>query len=278
MHWILIASFLAVVVYALRVSRVVESLAFYAPSRAAFGTPEGIEDVQIPSRRGGSLHGWWVPAADGAQRRGTVLFCHGNAGNLPDHIAFVRGLPEAGFDVLLFDYAGFGRSPRPRRIHRDSLLRDAEDAYRYLVETRGIDPQALFLHGHSMGGVTAIRLAALEGVSVARIAAVAPFASFPRVAADHAGPIGWLLIDGRGAAERAVEALDPSEHLLLIHGDADRIVPSYHSERLADAASKADVECTTRIIPDADHVDVFDPPHDANRTVIEHFLSGQRGP
>ena len=77
----------------------------YLPSR---DTPERFEDLTIETEDGERLHGWWVPAR--APTIGHVLLCHGNAGNIGDRIPHVELLSAAGFDVLAFDYRGYGRS------------------------------------------------------------------------------------------------------------------------------------------------------------------------
>ncbi|MEM8758250.1 MAG: alpha/beta fold hydrolase [Planctomycetota bacterium] len=252
---------------AARWTGLVESLVFFAPSTAAFTTPDGIEDVEIPARGGGSLHGWWLPPE--GDTRGTVLFLHGNAGNLPDHLAFVDRLPAAGFGVLMVDYRGFGRSSPRALVSRESLLADARASLQYMFEDRGVDPQRLGILGHSMGAVMAINLAA-ESPPTTPVAAVAPFTSFPGVASDHGSVLGLVLIRGGRSAASAVRSFG-DRPLLLLHGVEDRIVRAVHSERIAKRAAAAGVRVETRIIERADHVSVFDPPADGQRVVIEFF-------
>lgn len=240
-----------------RVTHFVESATFYVPSRSPFTTPPIARDVTIKAGGRATIHGWWLDADPSVPPKGTVLFCHGNAGNLPDHLAFVRGLPSLGYDVLMFDYRGYGRSSSPSQINRYSLLRDARTVHDHLLG-QGVDPELpLVLLGHSMGAAIGSALVAERPDAFDGAVLVAPFSSFPRVASDFAGPLGWLLIPRGIAPETSVAAFGDTP-VLLIHGGEDRVVRPYHSSRIAERAEVAGVSVTLALIPDATHVDVFD--------------------
>ncbi len=80
----------------------------YFPARAVPPTPPGYDDVAIETDDGERLHGWFAAARGPALAR--ILLCHGNAGNVGDRVAHLELLTRAGFDVLAFDYRGYGRS------------------------------------------------------------------------------------------------------------------------------------------------------------------------
>ena len=115
---------------------VVNSL-LYFPSRVVDADPEAaglaFEDVEMRASDGERLHGWWIRAAR-PPAVAHVLFFHGNAGNIAHRVAHARLLSDAGLDVLLFDYRGYGRSTgapdeagtyRDARAARGPLLRPA---------------------------------------------------------------------------------------------------------------------------------------------------------
>ncbi|HUN82536.1 MAG TPA: alpha/beta hydrolase, partial [Phycisphaerae bacterium] len=85
---------------------------FYYPDRRVHGDPaeHGLkyEDVYFAAPDGVRLHGWFFPATKPAT--GTVLHIHGNAANVSAHYEFIRWLPAAGYNVLTFDYRGYGQS------------------------------------------------------------------------------------------------------------------------------------------------------------------------
>src|SRR5262245_11732336 len=105
-------------------ARLMNALLFH-PAREILATPPvPYEDLTI-----GRLRGWWVPAT--APAIGQVLFFHGNAGNIGDRVPHYALLSAAGFDVLAFDYSGYGRSggrPSERATYADA--RAAHDALR----------------------------------------------------------------------------------------------------------------------------------------------------
>ena len=78
----------------------VEPRVFYFPDRAPFGTPRGVIDVTFDSG-GLTLHGWLLPAHDDGTPAPTVLFAHGNAGRIPDHVDFVSFLPAVGLNLFV---------------------------------------------------------------------------------------------------------------------------------------------------------------------------------
>jgi hypothetical protein len=258
-----------------RWTSMVESIAFYHPTRGKFSTPTGIEDVTFHTAGGAELHGWWLPAVGTVPHAGTILFCHGNAGALPEHVDFVDDLPAMGFDVLMFDYRGYGRSTKKGGLHRRMLLRDAEAAVAYLRQRVGPEGAGrLYLLGHSMGAVMAANLAAglnsRGEMPFAAVALVAPFSSFPRVASDFAGPLGWALIPKGLATEQAVTTLE-GVPLLIVHGGRDNIVRPYHGERVTERARAAGMDVQLLRVPEADHIDVFEPQFGAVRAIAEFF-------
>jgi pimeloyl-ACP methyl ester carboxylesterase len=97
------------------------------------------------------LAGWWIPAATDAKFvRFTVLYLHGQNGNLGD---------AAGVNVLAFDYRGYGQSQfvRPSEAH---WRQDAEWAIAYLTGTRHVAPGAIVLDGTGLGANLALEEAA----------------------------------------------------------------------------------------------------------------------
>jgi fermentation-respiration switch protein FrsA (DUF1100 family) len=100
------------------------------------------------------LHGWMVPAP-GA--RYTLLYCHGNAGNITHRVELVRAFVERGVSVFIFDYAGYGKSegkPGERMTYEN-----AHAAWEYLTDEEGIAPANIILFGRSLGSAVAIELA-----------------------------------------------------------------------------------------------------------------------
>jgi pimeloyl-ACP methyl ester carboxylesterase len=109
-----------------------------------------LSKVRIPLDAPGTLNGAWV--AGGTK---TVLYLHGNDDTVASSESEIAPLRELGYSVLLVDYRGFGVSPGPFPTEA-SVYQDAEAAWNYLVRERGVDPKALYLYGHSLGGAIAV--------------------------------------------------------------------------------------------------------------------------
>jgi len=122
----------------------------------------GVVPVALATTEAGEqrLRGWWIPAAPGAAAsRFTVLFLHGQNGNLGDTVDALARLHAVGVNVLAFDYRGYGQSQfaRPSEAH---WRQDAEWALEYLEGTRHIDPGAIVLDGTGLGADLALEAAA----------------------------------------------------------------------------------------------------------------------
>ena len=105
------------------------------------------------------LRGWWIPAA--SQARFTVLYLHGQTGNLGDTLTALVPLHRAGLNVFAFDYRGYGQS---RFVHPSERhwREDAESALHYLADTRHIPAAAIVLVGRDLGANLALEVAAAK--------------------------------------------------------------------------------------------------------------------
>jgi len=136
------------------------SMVFLAnlPGRALDASPADIglayEDVQIDTSDGERLHGWFVPAAEA---RGTLLFFHGNAGNISHRLESIVIFNRLGLDVLIVDYRGYGQSTgKPSEA---GTYRDARAAWDYLVDVQHAAPVSIVVFGRSLGGAVGAWLA-----------------------------------------------------------------------------------------------------------------------
>jgi fermentation-respiration switch protein FrsA (DUF1100 family) len=102
------------------------------------------------------LYGWWIPHPEAT---GTILYCHGNAGNVSTRMDVYEGLHKLGVNIFAFDYRGFGPS---RGIPTElGFYRDARAAYE-VVRARYNDEERppVILFGASLGASVAAQLAA----------------------------------------------------------------------------------------------------------------------
>jgi len=222
---------------------------FLHPDTDDFGTPDtrgfDYEEVRFPSGDH-KLHGFLIRGA-GPVRRGTVLHCHGNAGNVTAHFPLVGFLARAGYDVLTFDYAGFGRSEG--RATLPGIEEDARSALVYLFSRPDIDRGRVAVFGQSLGG--AAGAAAAVHPRVRCLILEATFTTYRSMArATFVGrallPLVPLVIPEGGPA-RHLEKFAPRP-VLLLHGDSDTVVPVRFSRRLhAQAKSHSRLVIARRV-------------------------------
>ncbi len=203
-------------------SSVVNAL-LYFPTRTLDGTPASVglrySDLDIPTSDGQRLHGWWIPSP----RRPVVahvLFFHGNGGNISHRLVQARALADAGLDVLLFDYRGYGRSTGTP--DEAGTYRDARAARAALLAQPGIDAAAILYLGESLGGAVATELALAE--PPAGLVLQSTFTSVREMARLHYPVVPAALVpDAYPTLERIARVRCP---VLILHGDRDDIVPA----------------------------------------------------
>jgi pimeloyl-ACP methyl ester carboxylesterase len=160
-----------------------------------------------------SLNGWWIAApANSLESRYTVLFLHGQDGNLSSCVDHLAQLHAAGVNVFAFDYRGYGQSEfvRPSEAH---WLEDADAALRYLTATRHIDPHNVVVDGSALGANLALELAAAHP-DLAGVVAESPLENATGIIFDdaraHLVPAHWLAHDRWYLAASAAALRAPS--------------------------------------------------------------------
>ena len=215
---------------------------FFYPDSNNYGNPKSLglvhDDLFFAAPDGARLHGWFIKARGPA--KGTVLHLHGNAANIGNHLPLVAWLPEQGFNVLMFDYRGFGRSQG--RPTLDGVVQDARAALAALRARPDVDPTRIVVYGHSLGGATALRLLAEDRAGVRLGIIESAFDRYQGIAREAAGA-GLRTVLAPLIAGLPGETSDPiamlaqiDVPLVFIHGSDDRVIPLAHGERLFAAA------------------------------------------
>ncbi len=194
---------------------------------AQLGLP--YEDLQLKTSDGISLHGWFVPAP---RPRGTVLFLHGNVGNISHRLDSVQMFHHLGYSTLIFDYRGYGNSSGTPS--EQGTYRDAEAAWRYLSEQRHEPACRIVLFGESMGGAIAAQLATQQKPAALVIAS--GFTSVPDLGQQLYPylPVRWL---ARIRYDTRAYLRNVTVPVLIAHSPQDEIVPYAHGQALFAAAN-----------------------------------------
>lgn len=136
----------------------------YYPGRTVDSTPGSagldFENVSVQTQDGETIAGWFVLAGkDAADKVNalSVLICHGNGGDIGDRVDQVRRFHDMGFNVLIFDYRGYGTStgkPTEKGTYYDAMA-----VWQYLTAEKKIEPRKIVIFGQSLGGGIASWLA-----------------------------------------------------------------------------------------------------------------------
>jgi fermentation-respiration switch protein FrsA (DUF1100 family) len=210
----------------------------------------GFKPLAVRTEDGLDLAAWHRPALEG---RATVILFQGNAGNLGDRLDLGKPLVERGFGLLLAPYRGYGGAPG--KPTEEGLVRDGR-ATLAALEAQEVPRDRVVLWGESLGGGIATRLAAeaaAEGRPIRALVLQAPFTSvFERAAELYPFvPARWLVLDRFDNRSRIAAVGAP---LLIVHGEADTVVPASHGQRLLEAARPPK---SAAFIPMADHNDLY---------------------
>ncbi len=240
------------------------------------------ESISFPARDGLTLRGWFIQAPDA---QGTIVLCHGYAGDCSPDLIYAPLLHEAGFNTLFFDFRGHGASDGTFvslvYFERGDLLAALD-----FLRARGITRVGLF--GFSMGGAIAIATAPQSPLVVGIVSDCA-FAELHCIVQSRvrargfpswlAALLGWLIVACASIRLRAnLFSADPlrwvdqvaPRPLLIMHAENDADVPAEQARRLY-AAARAPKELW--IVPNAIHRAIEDVARDEYRQRVIDFFS-----
>jgi fermentation-respiration switch protein FrsA (DUF1100 family) len=214
-----------------------QSKYLYFPDRIIDLTPDAVdlafEDIVLVTQDGERITGWFVPAYPETPHKPvrTVLFCHGNAGDIGDRVSSVKTFHDLGLNVLLFDYRGYGHSTG--RPTEEGTYLDAQAAWNYLKAERGFAPHTIIIFGRSLGGAVAVWLA--EQVHPGMLFMESTFASAGDMAATMFPllPARWLCRYDYNAVRCVRNVRCP---VFIAHSPNDETIPFRHAQRIFKAA------------------------------------------
>jgi len=175
--------------------------------------------------------GWWIPY--GEDSKGVILFSHGNAGNMAGRLESVFLFRKMGFDVLVYDYGGYGESTGASSEGR--CYADIRAMYDWLTEEKAIPAERIVLFGRSLGGGVTSELA--QEVKVAAVIVESTFKSVS-ARAQEIFPFlpAKLIVKNRFENHSKIDSfLSP---VLIVHSPDDTLIPFHHGRALFDAATE----------------------------------------
>jgi fermentation-respiration switch protein FrsA (DUF1100 family) len=218
-------------------------LAFY-PAKAIMATPQVIglsyEDVRMQTEDGETITGWFLPAPAANPAHAaplpaggrTLLFLHGNAGNISHRLESLANFHRLGFAILIIDYRGYGQSTGQPSVK--GTLTDAGAAWNWLLAHKKIRPESIVIFGRSLGGAVAAGLAGEVGPGA--LIMESSFTSLYDVAKRLYPymPVSLLLPQDYDSVKSLRGGTFP---LLVVHSADDELIPHTLSETIFAAYS-----------------------------------------
>ncbi len=268
LNTVIIASLLVVVLLVAAACALQHKMIFF-PDRTITRTPDQLgliyEDVYYETADGVLINGWFIPV-EGAER--TLLFLHGNAGNLSNRLEILKLFHELGLSIFIIDYRGYGRSqgtPDEAGTYSDAL-----GAWRYLTEVRGLSDRSIIVLGRSLGGAVATWLASRH--TPAALILESTFTSIADMSKYYsfALPLTPLIRIHYASIDRIGDIQCP---VLIAHSPADTIVPFELGRALFAAARQPKRFLELR----GGHNDGFVTTGDAYRLGMRTFIDTHVG-
>ena len=205
----------------------------YFPTASLVTTPRLIsldyEDVSLRTADGIRLHGWYLPHET---PRATLLFLHGNGGNISHRLDSLAIFHALGLAVLIFDYRGYGQSEGTPSEQGPYL--DAQAAWDYLVNEKKRSGDEIIIFGRSMGGAIATWLASRQPCRALILEST--FTSVMDMARHYYPYLPVRILTRIQYA--AIDRVRPlRQTTLFIHSPDDDIVPYALGRALFDAAT-----------------------------------------
>lgn len=213
----------------------------YYPSKQHFLVKLDYEDVFINTQDGIKINAWYIQPG---QKDITVLFCHGNGGNLSFYEEILTLLKKNGYGVLAIDYRGYGKSEG--NPDEKGLYTDLRSAVKFLEEEKHTPVNNIVLWGLSLGGAVVAQVASENGnfrgivlqstfTSIQDMASNVIHKAYLGVKADHRSYFSHKLARKLPVFEKfdtKNKIQDIKSPLLIAHSVPDNIVPVMMSKEL----------------------------------------------
>ena len=253
--------FVIIVVFIVLVMALQDRLIFFPGAwPAGFKLPEKLGNIsltpvtlQMPD--GIKIDAVFAETATPAEQRKTVLFSHGNAGNLLHRFGKIEKMCKAGFDVFIYDYRGYGRSEGSPTVA--GAISDGKTALTWLLDVKKIKSEDIVLYGESLGTGVATEIMRESGMQFAALVHESGFSSLGTMAGRRVPLVGRYILKRDMPTSETIK--NYHGRLLVIHSRKDGVIPYSDSEFLYNTCPSPHKKLYT--IETAGHNDaVWDDP------------------
>lgn len=206
----------------------------YCPVQEISNTPDELgmdfEDVVFKTGDGLHLNGWYIPAENS---QFTVLFCHGNGGNIMHRLDSINIFYNLGLNCFVFDYRGYGSSEG--KPGEEGTYLDVEAAYEWLTKEKKISPNDIIIFGRSLGGSIATQLA--SKVQARALIIESTFTSYVDIGRKFYPymPVRWFARFSYRTIDYIKDVHCP---VMIIHSKSDDVIPFEFGLELYEVANE----------------------------------------
>ncbi len=210
-----------------------EKTAIFFPEKNLTSTPKEInidfEDIYFTTSDDLKLNGWFIPNANAKH---TIVFAHGNAGNISGRTDKIKLLKELNLNIFIFDYRGYGKSQGSPT--ETGIYTDTKAAYEWLTNIKGINKDSIIALGVSLGSAAAIDLA--SKVKLKALITEGAFTNAKDMARKLYPFLPGFIFGVKFDSINKIKTIEIPK--LFIHSKTDEIVPFELSQRLYEAAKQ----------------------------------------
>jgi hypothetical protein len=226
-----------------------------------------IQDVTFKAKDGTLLDAWYIPPKQDAQ---TILFAHGNAGNIADRLSAMSVFSNAGYGFLAFDYRGYGRSQG--QPSEQGLYWDLEAASRYLATVKKTPLSKQIALGESLGSSVVVDVA--TRLPFRAVVIFSTLTSISDVAEYFLKEKVWRFLPGKQLMQCRFNSLSKiakiHSPLIIMHGMNDLMMPVWMPKALYTKAKTPYKKLL--LIPGAGHNDVLELGQDKLLAELRQLL------
>ena len=218
--------------------RFMEATSIFFPARHIAQTPQafrlGFEDIYFLTKDNVRLNGWFIKAPQTARtsKAATVLFFHGNAGNIGDRLEKIFMFHQMGLNVFIIDYRGYGNSQG--HPTEKGMYQDAAAAWDYVLTRNDVEAKKIIGYGESLGGAAAIDLAVDH--PLAALISESSLSSAADMSRKILPIVPSFLLSVKLDSVSKVKRISAPK--LFIHSPNDEMVPFIQSQKLFQAAAE----------------------------------------
>jgi hypothetical protein len=247
--------------------RLFENSFIYFPPRFPEGFPppelyaRQVEEVWLSTLDRVRVNAWYLPSPTSKR---ALLWFHGNAENIGHGLEHLGFYARLGVNVLAVDYRGYGKSEGSP--NEAGVYRDADAAYDYLIQERHIQPQDIFVFGHSLGGAVAVDLASRRDCGGLIVQSSFTSAKDMARRTFHIPLFEYIPKSQFNSLEKIRGVRAP---ILIVHGTRDETVPFSMGQRLFAASPEPKFFFP---VEDAGHNDVVEVGGEGLLDHLKSFL------